>query len=87
MSKFEYDSFYGGYDGFAVNSQKYTSEQAIEIFKKENEDVSVYEISQAFVRHRAGINEDGEPCVGWWLEYERHDRSCPVWAFRWKGCY
>jgi len=32
-------------------------------------------------KKRAGINEDGEPCVGWWLEYKEHKRSCPVWAF------
>ncbi len=35
MSKFEYGSFYGGYDNFAVSKQKFTKEEAIEIVKKE----------------------------------------------------
>ena len=26
-------------------------------------------------------SEDGECCVGWWLEYEEHKRSCPCWVF------
>lgn len=38
-------------------------------------------IGEGFVRHRAGTNEDYEPCVGWWLEYTQHKRSCPVWTF------
>lgn len=38
-------------------------------------------VCDAFVRYRAGVNEDYEPCVGWWLEYKQHKRSCPVWAF------
>ena len=35
MSKFEYLSFYGGYDDFAVNKEKYNKEQAIEFYKLE----------------------------------------------------
>lgn len=33
MSKFDYDSFIGGYDVLAVSKEKYTKEQAIEIAK------------------------------------------------------
>ena len=34
MSKFEYESFYGGYDDFAVSKEKFTKEQAIEMYKQ-----------------------------------------------------
>jgi hypothetical protein len=82
MSKFDYEMFYGGFDDFAVNKEKHTKEQAIELYKKEMVLPKKYiAIGSAFIRHRAGINDDGEPCVGWWLEYEKHKRSCPVWAF------
>lgn len=85
MSKFEYLSFYGGYDDFAVSKEKYTKEQAIEFYKLEKSYLKgkgcLIAVCDAFVRHRAGINEDGEPQVGWWLEYKEHKRSCPVWAF------
>lgn len=81
-SKFDYCSFYGGYDDFAVNKAKYSLEEALDLYKQENylETGMKVSVSTAYVRHRAGINEDGEPCVGWWLEYEEHPRSCPVWA-------
>lgn len=86
MSKFDYCSFSGGEDDFAVSKEKFTYLEAVEIFKKEAcySDISKYPyiaICDAYVRHRAGVNEDNEPCVGWWLEYEQHKRSCPVWAF------
>ena len=32
MSKFEFSSFSGGHGEFAVNSQKYTKEEAMKIF-------------------------------------------------------
>jgi len=84
MSIFESSSFCGGYDEFAVSKQKYTKEQAIEIAKEE---IGCFKkpyymaVGNGFVRHRAGVNEDGEPRVCWWLEYEERKRSCPVWAF------
>ena len=87
MSKFDYGSFNGGYDEFAVNAQKFTSDKAIEIAKGEydiivGDKVGDYVVSMAYVKWRYGINEDGEPCVGWWLEYsERKKGSCLVWAF------
>jgi hypothetical protein len=85
MSKFDYDKFTGGYDVFAVSKEKYTKEQAIEIAKEElrllNEKEFDLRIGSSYVRHRAGINEDGEPCVGWWIEYRECKRSCPAWVF------
>ena len=86
MSKFDYAGFYGGYaPTLAVSKEKYTKDQAIEIAKEELEFISTlpYHIAvgEGYVRHRAGVNEDGEPCVGWWLEYTEHKRSCPCWVF------
>lgn len=84
MSKFDYLTFYGGYDELAVSKEKYTKEQAIEIAKVELESFRkpyTIAVGEAYVRHRAGRNEDGEPCVGWWLEYKDSKRSCPVWCF------
>jgi hypothetical protein len=85
MSKFESCEFYGGYDDYAVSKEKFTKEQAIEKYKLEKENMKgkgeCVAVCDAYVRHRAGINEDKEPCVGWWLEYKDYGRSCPVWCF------
>ena len=85
MSKFDYENFYGeGIDYFAVSKEKFTKEQAIEIAKMELESIGkpyYIAIGDGYARHRAGISDDGEPCVGWWLEYEEHNRSCPCWVF------
>jgi hypothetical protein len=88
MSKFDYDTFDGGYDSLAISKEKYTKEEAIKIAKvelnygvKHREKMPYIAIGEGFVRHRAGVNEDGEPCVGWWLEYHEHKRSCPAWVF------
>ena len=84
MSKFDFSIFYGGYDTLAVSKEKYTREQAIEIAKVELETQKrpfYICIGDGFVRHRAGVNEDHEPCVGWWLEYKEYKRSCPCWVF------
>lgn len=86
MSKFEFNIFYGGYDTLAVSKEKYTKAQAIEIAKRELELPSVQKpyyiaIGNGWVRHRTGRNEDNEPCVGWWLEYEQYNRSCPCFVF------
>jgi len=84
MSKFNYANFYGGYDTLAVSKEKYTKEQAIDIAKIELESIKkpyYIAIGNGYVRHRAGVNEDGEPQVGWWLEYEENKRSCPAWVF------
>ena len=85
MSKFTYDIFYGGLDTLAVSKERYTKEEAIEIAKEELEleleRDGYLAIGNGYARHRAGLDEDHEPCVGWWLEYEEHERSCPCWVF------
>jgi hypothetical protein len=84
MSKFDVSHFYGGFDSLAVSKEKYSKEQAIEIAKVELESFNkpyFIAIGNGFTRHRAGRNEDGEPCVGWWLEYDDNTKSCPVWCF------
>lgn len=84
MSKFDFDIFVGGFDCFAVSRQKYTKEEAIELFKNElnlqNKNFTIAITDNAWVRHRAGRNEDNERCVCWWLEYADYGRNCPVWA-------
>lgn len=84
MSKFEYNSFFGGYDEFAVSKEKYTKDEAIKIAIVETarrKKPYYLAIGDCFVRHRAGVNAEHEPCVGWWLEYTEHKRSCPCWGF------
>lgn len=83
MSKFDYGSFVGGHDTLAVSKEKYTKEQAIEIARQELHlgNPCYLAMSDGFTVHRAGINEDGEPCVCWWLEYNERKRSCPCWVF------
>ena len=81
-SKFNYSEFYGGYDDFAVNSGKYSMMEAVSIYRSEmslDADQAIY-VGNAFVSHHAGVNEDGESVVGWWLEYEEKKTSCPVYA-------
>jgi len=83
MSKFEFMNFYGGYDDFAVSKQRYSKEEAIKIAKEElkHRKHKYLAVGDGYVRHRAGVNEDNEPCVGWWIEYKEHKRSCPCWIF------
>lgn len=83
MSKFDYMRFNGGFDDLAVSKEKYSKEEAIKIAKMEFEHRKhkYLAIGEGFVRHRAGVNEDNEPCVGWWLEYREYKRSCPCWVF------
>lgn len=84
MSKFNYAIFVGGCDDLAVSKEKYSKEEAIEIAKAElyrTKKPYYICVCDGYVRHRAGINEDNEPCVGWWLEYKEYKRSCPCWVF------
>lgn len=83
MSKFDYDIFHGGFDDLAVSKQKYSKDEAIKIAKQEFEyrKHKYLAVGDGYVRHRAGVNEDNEPCVGWWIEYKEHKRSCPCWVF------
>lgn len=78
-SKFDYDIFTDGL--VVVNAQIYTKEQAIAIFVKEiePEPSDFFYIGTAFVTWRAGITEDYEPIVGWWIDEAPYKRSCPVW--------
>lgn len=67
--------------------EKYTLNEAIKLYLQECVDSYkdksdlIIAIRKAYVRHRAGVNEDCEPCVGWWLEYSKHKRSCPAYCF------
>lgn len=86
-SKFDFSSFRGEcIHNFAV-SKKYTKEEAIDIYIREfldpKYDKGFIVITEDYVTHRAGVDEDqGRPCVCWWLEGGRpYKRSCPVWAF------
>ncbi|HBJ2623426.1 TPA: hypothetical protein LA827_003228 [Clostridium botulinum] len=88
MSKFEFGSFFGGNECFAVNAEKYTEQEAVKIFEEECEPCKVgfekgnYKVSFAYVKWRAGRNEDNEPCVCWWIEYSpRKKGSCKVYTF------
>ena len=86
ISKFDFMEFYGGYDQFAVSMQRYTKDEAIAIAEREmlphdwGQDGPLM-IGEAWVTHRAGLSEDNEPCVGWWLDYQPYKRSCPAWVF------
>lgn len=83
LSKFDYASFCGGYDDFAVSKQRYTKEQAVELAREEfkHREHKYLFVANGYVRHRAGVDEDYKPCVSWWLEYEEHKRSCPCYVF------
>lgn len=82
MSKFDYSSFYGGLDEFAVSKEKYTKEEAINLARFElSISTETLCVGIAWVRYRFGVDEDGEKRSCWWLEYEKHKRSCEVWVF------
>ncbi len=87
LSKFDYGVFLGGGRAYvAVSKQRYTFDEAVSIASRElgtdYSDSCSFPYNEAWVMHRAGINEDGEKTVGWWLEHkERPKRSCPCWVF------
>jgi len=86
ISKFDFMEFNGGYDQFAVSMQRYTKEEAIAIAEREMLPHDWWQdgplmVGEAWVTHRAGLNDDNEPCVGWWLDYQPYKRSCPAWVF------
>ena len=86
-SKFDSEMFYGEWDcHMGFNKQKYTKEQALEAWEEimtELDEVIPFVIEDAFVRYRVGQNEDHEPCVGWWLEWEDcGNKSVPAWSIR-----
>lgn len=88
ISKFDFDTFTdGGMYYFVVSKQRYTLEEAYEIYREEcyvepkDFDRDEITVEHLYVRHGAGIDDYGEPLVGWWLEDIERKRSCPVWAF------
>ena len=83
MSKFDYNYFCGDYNCLCISKEKYTKEEALKLAKVEFEYADGYfAIADAFVRHRAGVDEDGERRVCWWLEFYDAGRNCPVWCIR-----
>lgn len=84
-SKFDYEVFYGdGGTWIAFSKQRYTKEQAIELWEMETEltfDNNCHVVYEKFTRYRFGINQDDEPISGWFLEQEDYgNKSVPVWA-------
>lgn len=85
-SKFEWEHFTSEYIGLmAFNKQRYTKEQAVTLWHKEQMS-SMNEpciVEDAFVRYRVGQNEDREPCACWWHEWKDYgNKSVPVWSVR-----
>ena len=83
MSKFDFSNFYGDcVDFFAASTERYTKEEATRVFAREMmlDAGTKVAVGKAWVRYRIGY-QDGEKINGWWLEYEQHQRSCPVWCF------
>lgn len=84
MSKSTYDTLCGGNDTFIVSKEMYTKEEAISLAKVEFKYIKkpyYLAVGNGFVRHRAGVDEDHEPCVGWCIEEKEYKRSCPCWVF------
>lgn len=86
-SKFNYSLFSDETDHIlCINADKYTLEEAYEIAEKEDfTEENGYKLDMGnYVRHRAGIDFEGEKVVGWWMEdYGSRDRRgfVPVYAF------
>lgn len=81
-SKFDYLSFTDGF--FAVNKDKYTKEEAVQLFLEENRGI-IHEIITGTVYFGFGVDEDGEKNNGWWLDIDytgSSARRCPVWVIR-----
>lgn len=87
MSNFDIGIFHGVSIWYTVSKEKYSKAEAISKFINDFdlERGCVFWVCDAFVRHRAGTNEEKEPQVGWWLENEGYKRSCEVWAFHIKS--
>jgi hypothetical protein len=82
ISKFDYSSFNGGFDDFAVSRQKFSIGEALQLFVDESviNEGDVIGVTYAYATHRAGMTDDNEPCVGWWLGYTYTKRGRPVYA-------
>lgn len=82
MSKFVSEAFYGD-DGvfFGVSKERFTFEEAQKVAERELDGDVTPLSGDWFARWRIGYDEDGDRCIGWWLDYGAATRSCPVWAF------
>ncbi len=82
-SKFTSGSFYGDTQYFAVNRDKFTKEEAIQMCRNET-GYDPYEPFKAEVWFGCGVDEDGQARAGcWWLDVSgtgKRPRRCPVWA-------
>lgn len=81
-SKFDYLSFTDGF--FAVNKDKYTKEEAVQLFLEETCGI-VHEIITGTVYFGFGVDEDGEKHNCWWLDIDYTGSSArrfPVWVIR-----
>ena len=82
MSKFDYAAFCdddGMYIG--VSKERHSIDQARDIACSElGEPVCLLE-GDYRARFRTGRTLEGEPTVGWFLDYGDLKRSCPVWVF------
>lgn len=83
-SSFDYNWFWDGmaYNMLCVNSDIYSKEQAIQIFKDENDNTYPMEITQGYVRYGYFLNDDGEKFNCWVFEEENGRNRCPVWCLR-----
>ena len=82
-SKFVADSFYGDTHYFAVNRDKFSAEEAIQMCR----DQTGYNPDKPFkaqVWFGCGVDDEGETHNGcWWLDVSgkgKLPRKCPVWA-------
>lgn len=80
MSKFDYDLFICDEIYLAVNKERYTEQQAVEIAKRELH-VENVKMLDGYVYYGFGIIDDEEKYNGWWLTFEKPKRGCSVWAF------
>ncbi|MCH3943046.1 MAG: hypothetical protein LKE37_05085 [Atopobiaceae bacterium] len=82
VSKFDHEAFIGeGGTFYAVSKERYSLEEATAIAERELECPVVLLEVDWVARHRAGIDDWGDPRVGWWLDDGPLPRSCPVWSF------
>lgn len=85
LSKFNYGVFVDGSRQYvAVSMQRYTFEEAVRIASEQlGVDYSncSFAYNEAWVMHRAGVDEDGNKIVGWWMENIYRPRCCPCWIF------
>ena len=91
ISKFDFETFRGGYDDFAASQQKYSKQEAAELYKREHmieDSPCVVMVGEAWVWHGIGWDSDaGEKAHGWWLSYVETERSCPVWCMHAASIY